>query len=449
MNGLEVVTIPRQGFLARLIGQKTTENAFLEILNLVASLPIYHVSHDAISTILKKYDTTREQGKSWLLSIYSQVLAHFAGDHHLTDDEVDQLRHLAKLFGLTKEATSQIHTTIVYPLYEQAVQAALEDHKLTEEESDELDKLAKQLHISEQEVKALYGKYAAPIYKKALDEAIADGLLSPQEEKRLDELANSLNLTPMFNAESEAAMDRYRLRWRISQGEIPRISVPIYLQKDESCAAFIEALHYEPSTSTRYVTYSKASVSQNVFGVSFRSGFSKGERITKNILRLRDVGILYFTNKRFLFNGSGKTTQIPLGKVIGITFYSDGMAIEKETGKDQIFTFNGDTVMLRLISDNLMSAFRQAQPTEPRKRAVSPKSRSQQQQPAKEAVTYKSPHEVLQINVGASSGEIKEAYRRLVVMYHPDKVASLAPEYREIAERRMKEINAAYAALTK
>jgi preprotein translocase subunit Sec63 len=34
-------------------------------------------------------------------------------------------------------------------------------------------------------------------------------------------------------------------------------------------------------------------------------------------------------------------------------------------------------------------------------------------------------------------------------MYHPDKVASLAPEYREIAERRMKEINAAFQELTK
>ncbi|MBI3653499.1 MAG: hypothetical protein HY231_20915 [Acidobacteria bacterium] len=32
-------------------------------------------------------------------------------------------------------------------------------------------------------------------------------------------------------------------------------------------------------------------------------------------------------------------------------------------------------------------------------------------------------------------------------MYHPDKVASLAPEFREVAERRMKEINIAFAAL--
>jgi preprotein translocase subunit Sec63 len=32
-------------------------------------------------------------------------------------------------------------------------------------------------------------------------------------------------------------------------------------------------------------------------------------------------------------------------------------------------------------------------------------------------------------------------------MYHPDKVASLAAEFRELAEQRMKEINAAYAEL--
>jgi preprotein translocase subunit Sec63 len=32
-------------------------------------------------------------------------------------------------------------------------------------------------------------------------------------------------------------------------------------------------------------------------------------------------------------------------------------------------------------------------------------------------------------------------------MYHPDRVATLAPEVREVAEIRMKEINAAYGQL--
>ena len=59
----------------------------------------------------------------------------------------------------------------------------------------------------------------------------------------------------------------------------------------------------------------------------------------------------------------------------------------------------------------------------------------------------RSPYEVLGVAPGASEDEATAAYHRLVQMYHPDKVANLAPEFREVAERRMKEINAAYEEL--
>jgi preprotein translocase subunit Sec63 len=32
-------------------------------------------------------------------------------------------------------------------------------------------------------------------------------------------------------------------------------------------------------------------------------------------------------------------------------------------------------------------------------------------------------------------------------LYHPDKVAHLAPEFREMADRKMKEINTAYGSI--
>lgn len=54
------------------------------------------------------------------------------------------------------------------------------------------------------------------------------------------------------------------------------------------------------------------------------------------------------------------------------------------------------------------------------------------------------PYDVLQVRRTATDGEITGAYRKLVQMYHPDKVEGLAPEYREIADKRMKAINAAY-----
>ena len=54
---------------------------------------------------------------------------------------------------------------------------------------------------------------------------------------------------------------------------------------------------------------------------------------------------------------------------------------------------------------------------------------------------------ILGVKNGASQKDIDVAYKKKARMYHPDKVANLAPEVREMAELRMKEINAAYGEL--
>ena len=56
-------------------------------------------------------------------------------------------------------------------------------------------------------------------------------------------------------------------------------------------------------------------------------------------------------------------------------------------------------------------------------------------------------YDTLGVTLNASQEELVSAYRNLAKMYHPDKLASLAPEFIELAEERMKEINAAYEAL--
>jgi DnaJ-class molecular chaperone len=54
---------------------------------------------------------------------------------------------------------------------------------------------------------------------------------------------------------------------------------------------------------------------------------------------------------------------------------------------------------------------------------------------------------ILGVGDHASAAEISAAYRHLAQMYHPDKVAGLAPEFQALADQRMREINAAYEVL--
>lgn len=54
--------------------------------------------------------------------------------------------------------------------------------------------------------------------------------------------------------------------------------------------------------------------------------------------------------------------------------------------------------------------------------------------------------DVLEVSWDASDDDIRAAYQRRISQYHPDKVATLAPDIRALAEQRSAQINAAYAA---
>jgi hypothetical protein len=76
-------------------------------------------------------------------------------------------------------------------------------------------------------------------------------------------------------------------------------------------------------------------------------------------------------------------------------------------------------------------------------------SRSRSSAPPPPLATHATdPWSILGIRPGSPADDIKRAYRERMRQYHPDKVASLGIELRELAERKAKEINEAYAALS-
>ena len=53
-------------------------------------------------------------------------------------------------------------------------------------------------------------------------------------------------------------------------------------------------------------------------------------------------------------------------------------------------------------------------------------------------------HDILGVPPGATAEQIREAYKRLVSKYHPDKVDTLGQELRDLAEHKTQEITLAY-----
>jgi DnaJ like chaperone protein len=58
-------------------------------------------------------------------------------------------------------------------------------------------------------------------------------------------------------------------------------------------------------------------------------------------------------------------------------------------------------------------------------------------------------YKILEIEPAASDDEVKKAYRRMAMKYHPDKVHHLGPQFQKDAQDKFKSINEAYEAIKK
>jgi hypothetical protein len=62
--------------------------------------------------------------------------------------------------------------------------------------------------------------------------------------------------------------------------------------------------------------------------------------ISEDILTPLDEGVLYVTNKGFLFRGMNENKKIPFAKLISISPLPEAITLEKETGKNITLLYN-------------------------------------------------------------------------------------------------------------
>ena len=56
-------------------------------------------------------------------------------------------------------------------------------------------------------------------------------------------------------------------------------------------------------------------------------------------------------------------------------------------------------------------------------------------------------YKILEITSSATNDEVKKAYRKMAIKYHPDKVATLGEDIQKAAEEKFKAVSQAYEAI--
>lgn len=283
---------------------------------------------------------------------------------------------------------------------------------LTRAEWRQLQELASSENLDLQE--AL--RYASPdvneLIRKGVEIATHDNVITENEEKYFNYILSVLAVPDALVDEVRSTLREYKSAQEIRKGHLPTVRTSMHLWPTEICHLELPAIYINTDTKTHP----------------------------------RRSGTLWATNMRLVFVSPERSFDLDWKRVSAIARDSNTLVLQMSIKKGNGLYILDRPVIAEAIISQLIELSRRAESTR-----VPPKEKKKQTRaedpPPVDQKKSKSPYDILDLPTNADAESIKLAYRKMVKLYHPDKVATLAPEFQELAELRMKEINAAYEQL--
>jgi len=322
-------------------------------------------------------------------------------------------RSFSKVTGRCNKCDSEVERAVIH--FIDAFRSVAADGVLTRAEWKQLEELAASEHLDLTE--ALW--YAAPdvteLVRRGVEIATQDNVITEHEEKYFDFLLSILAVPESLVGEVRSTIAEYKAAEEIRKGNLPRVQSSMQLWPNEVCHLELPAIYINTDTKT----YPRRS------------------------------GRLWVTNIRLVFVSPQRDFDLDWRRVKAVTRDGNTLVLEMSIKKG-----NGLYVVDQpLIAEAVISRLIEVSHTT-RSTRVPPKDQKNEQKRADARQTnsgdpqkFRTPYDILDLPQNADAESIKLAYRRMVKLYHPDKVATLAPEFQQLAELRMKEINAAYQQL--
>lgn len=263
--------------------------------------------------------------------VYRFYLDKFLQDSKISFAELSMLEDIDSSFHIETEVAKKIRQKFGLKFVDKLAQIIVRDGIISAEEKIRIDDLAAVLYIPEKVLQETIRRHAASVYLEQLNGSLKDRRLTEDEEAQLSQLMGSLGLSAddvKLSKRREQELSYFRLLAEIEQGNLPRISSPVSLAKNEICHFAASASRRESSTVHTGFTGGSAGMSLRLMkGLTVRTSSFRGRPVMKSVTT-QYPGTLIVTNKKVMFSANNMGFTIPYTKLDGIMPYSDGLGLQ-------------------------------------------------------------------------------------------------------------------------
>ena len=347
-----------QNFLQKIFKKSPKANFPIELENLFADYEnsLESLSISQVNEIASKYkiDLTRDFMDE-RLDLLNRMLDRALIDGCIDDGEYRLLRHFSALMELGDKVLENEIKEKATDIYRKKLETIFSDAYISENEKCELEQLKSKLRLPDdvavnlyrEAVKSTMDSYTKPIFESEL--------FSPEDEERMHHAAKNLGLSLSFPPDIQEKLSKYRLNWEIVNGKLPVLKSDIHLQSGEILHHVQRINWLEERSETKKVNYSGFTYSTKIIGgLRWKSGSIRSNRITEKVWKLIDSGQILLTSKRIIFTGEHGNKFIPYSKVLHFEVYSNGIQIQKDSGKSPFLEFSEEIPMFAEILNQLL-----------------------------------------------------------------------------------------------
>ena len=350
--------IKAKNALQKLFNSSDKKSFLIELENLFADYEnsLESLSKSNVNSLASKYNVDLNadclQERSELIF---RLLDRALKDSCIDNAEYRSLKHFSNILGLNESVLENEIAKRAPEIYRKKLEEIFSSRFISAQEKEQLDQLKRSLRLDDKVANSLYREAVKSTMDSYTKPIFESQVYSPQDESAMYEAAKNLGLSLTFPPAIQEKLIKYRQNWEILNGKLPVLKTDMHLQSGEVLHHVQQVNWLEERTETKRVNYSGYTYNTKVIGnLKWKAGTITPHKITQEVWKCIDSGYLFLTSKRLIFNGRHENKVIPYSKILHFEPYTNGIQIQKESGKSPFLEFSADIPVFAEILNQLL-----------------------------------------------------------------------------------------------